>query len=88
MREYRKNPVIVEAFKFYIGMPMKDLERYMAGKAEFHTAEDGNRCCIMLTIRTLEGNMSVSDGDMVIKGVQGEYYPCKPEIFRQTYEAV
>ena len=39
-------------------------------------------------IPTLEGRMKVSDGDYVIKGVQGEFYPCKPDIFEATYEEV
>ena len=39
-------------------------------------------------VKTLEGHMKVSDGDYIIKGVQGEYYPCKLDIFEQTYEAV
>jgi len=39
-------------------------------------------------IETLEGDMSVSKGDYIIKGVKGEFYPCKPDIFNETYEAV
>lgn len=42
----------------------------------------------LLKIRTLEGDMTVSLGDYVIRGVQGEFYPCKPNIFEQTYEEV
>lgn len=41
-----------------------------------------------MVIRTLEGNMTVKLGDWIIKGVQGEFYPCKSEIFRKTYEAL
>lgn len=41
-----------------------------------------------LMIRTLEGDMRVSPGDYVIRGVQGEFYPCKPNIFAQTYELI
>ena len=37
-------------------------------------------------IRTLEGDMTISKGDFVIKGVNGEFYPCKPDIFEKTYE--
>lgn len=40
------------------------------------------------SIRTLEGDMKISKGDFVIKGVNGEFYPCKPEIFEKTYEVV
>ena len=42
----------------------------------------------VLTISTLEGNMSASIGDFIIKGVQGEFYPCKPNIFEMTYDKV
>jgi len=42
----------------------------------------------LMVIRTLEGDMKVSLGDWVIRGVQGEFYPCKPEIFAATYEQV
>lgn len=41
-----------------------------------------------LVIRTLEGDHTVSVGDMVIKGISGEFYPCKPDIFEKTYDAV
>ena len=41
-----------------------------------------------LLIDTLEGAMSASTGDWIIKGVKGEFYPCKPDIFRETYEPV
>lgn len=39
-------------------------------------------------IRTLEGDMRAREGDWIIRGVQGEFYPCKPDIFEETYEAV
>lgn len=42
----------------------------------------------MLMIRTLEGDMKVGLGDWVIRGVKGEFYPCKPDIFEQTYELI
>ena len=41
-----------------------------------------------LMIHTLEGDMRVSAGDWIIRGVQGEFYPCKPDIFKATYEEV
>lgn len=48
----------------------------------FTTAAEG------ITIKTLEGVMNASVGDFIIKGVQGEFYPCKPDIFEATYEEV
>lgn len=50
-----------------------------------HGAPFTERCLIVLT---LEGEMVARDGDWIIKGVQGEVYPCKPDVFEQTYEAV
>ena len=47
-----------------------------------------NRTNKLLFIKTLEGNHLASVGDYIIKGVQGEFYPCKPDIFEQTYEEV
>lgn len=41
-----------------------------------------------LIIKTLEGNMRAEPGDYIIKGVQGEFYPCKPDIFKETYETI
>lgn len=41
-----------------------------------------------LLLHTLEGTMEVSEGDYIIKGIKGEFYPCKPDIFEQTYEVV
>lgn len=41
-----------------------------------------------LVIETLEGNMRASPGDFIIRGIKGEYYPCKPDIFEATYEVV
>ena len=43
---------------------------------------------VSMEIKTLEGNHKCSIGDYIIKGVQGEFYPCKPDIFKQTYEQV
>lgn len=50
--------------------------------------EPGKQCPIGMWIPTLEGLMLASEGDYVIRGVQGELYPCKPEIFDATYEPV
>lgn len=50
-----------------------------------HLDSDGND---LLLIKTLEGTQLVSWGDFIIKGVQGEIYPCKPDIFEETYEPV
>lgn len=84
--KYRKKPVIVEAFK-YKGDSMKMSEvpiwvmpAFIDDIMYFKGTE--------LYIETLEGEHHVSVGDYIIKGVKGELYPCKPDIFEQTYERV
>ena len=57
---------------------------FMGGNAVMIQNEDGKDPKII--IETLEGTMYASLGDYIIKGVKGEFYPCKPEIFKETYE--
>ncbi len=79
-KKYRKKPVVVEAVR-YEG----DVQEIVDFVGIHETEMDEQ---IKLYIKTLEGDMLVSHGDYVIKGVQGEFYPCKPDIFQQTYEMV
>lgn len=81
-KKYRKRPVTVEAIQ-WTGGNYDDVRRF-AGNSVSPFYRDGGP----LLIRTLEGNMIASAGDYIIKGVQGELYPCKPDIFWETYEEV
>lgn len=81
MNEYRKIPVVIEAMK-WTGDNTTEVLRWMFPDIE-PDAEAND-----LTIQTLEGKLHASKGDFIIRGVQGEYYPCKPDIFEQTYETV
>lgn len=81
-RKYRKKPVIIEAMRFDGSHESAFSIQNWGGKSAIDVAEHG------LYIRTLEGRMHVSCGDYVIRGVQGEFYPCKPDIFEATYEAL
>ena len=75
--KFRKKPVVIEAIQWNGDIePMLDFYKGME-------CRDGE-----LYIRTLEGEMHVSLGDFIIKGVQGEFYPCKPDIFERTYEKI
>lgn len=87
--KYRKKPVEIEAFQYdgdfqyrkgnyYI--PKWGTEAYEKGILFF----DGPT----LKIKTLEGDMKASVGDFIIRGVKGELYACKPDIFEKTYEVV
>lgn len=78
---FRKKPVVVEAIQF-IGNNKDEIENFV-GKSFM--------CWINhpeIGIKTLEGNMKAKPNDWVIKGVNGEFYPCKPDIFEKTYEPV
>jgi len=81
MPKYRKKPVVIEAVR-YEGW--NDIECL----AFCPTAIDPEERGPSLVIPTLEGDMRVSVGDYIIKGIQGEFYPCKPDIFEATYELV
>ena len=77
--KFRKKPVIIEAIQ-WTGDNFEEIGEFMAG---VHWAMAGDRDPV---IPTLEGDMKVSVNDWIIKGVKGEFYPCKPDIFEATYE--
>lgn len=79
MGKYRKKPVVVEAVQ-YVGDNFPEVEYFLNGHFDFEDYQ--------LIIITLEGRIKASIGDFIIKGVDGEFYPCKPDIFEKTYEKV
>jgi hypothetical protein len=81
IQKYRKRPVVIEAVQLTKENGPKVWE--WANSKPFY-APDGS--VDGLTIFTLEGRMKADFGDWIIKGVQGEFYPCKPDIFAATYE--
>lgn len=78
MPKYRKKPVVIEAFKLGTDQPPE-----WTLSADYIPLDDGGA-----SIGTLEGVLRASPGDYVIQGVKGEVYPCKPDIFEATYDAV
>jgi len=93
LREYRKKPVVIEAIR-YTGkndFEIEEWSRNSNGNRGIITSpvlepREGNPTGAYLQIDTLEGIMTASPGDWIIKGVKGEFYPCKPDIFAVTYE--
>jgi len=86
MAKFRKKPVVIEAVKFTgINERLHDELNEFVG-AELEVREYNNLLC--LVIPTLEGEHIATPGDWIIKGVKGECYPCKPDIFAATYDAV
>ena len=83
MKNYRKKPVVIQAIQLEnleVDSLMKVQQFVGLGKDIFEVKEDG------VVIKTLEGDMKASTGDYIIQGVNGEFYPCKPEIFEKTYD--
>lgn len=86
--KYRKKPVVVEAVRL-TRENVTDVEQFIHGKAtETHIPGPARGLTEGVKIHTLEGDMLASWGDWVIRGVEGEFYPCKPAIFEATYEEV
>lgn len=81
---FRKKPVEVEAIRVTSDLKPHDLFAFL-GSFKGVTSDADKRC---LYISTLEGVMKADEGDWIIKGVKGEFYPCKPDIFAVTYEPV
>lgn len=76
--KYRKKPVVIEAEQFLEGAEPLPFQREKV-------------CCLGPAgwyVTTLEGPLHISDRDWIIRGVKGEFYPCKPDIFEATYDAV
>lgn len=94
IKKYKKKPVVIEAIQWngsndtevmlFVGEELK------ASKPPYKMEYDKDipNDAYYMTIPTLEGDMKASKLDFIIKGVSGEFYPCKPDIFEQTYEIV
>lgn len=87
MARYRKKPVEIEAFRLGIDcIPDWFMDKVASNNVNIVINLLG--AVRMANIKTLEGTMTAREGDFIIKGVEGEIYPCKADIFYATYEAV
>ena len=84
MGKFRKKSIIIDAWRFTNNKTCFDALQDIGIPIKYDYQHSPNNCFI----ETLEGNMYFSDGDWVIKGVKGEFYPCKPDIFEETYESI
>ena len=80
-RRFKTREVVIEAIE-WTGENRIEVTAFTGGKAGFDFVDDQ---CV---IETLEGSMRADVGDMVIRGLEGEYYPCKPRIFEKKYEEI
>ena len=90
MKNYRKKPVVIQAVAFD-GINYDEIISFTNGTAEkrsipFSESAPDRERGPFLYIKTLEGEHLASDGDYIIKGIKGEFYPCKPDIFQATYD--
>lgn len=82
--KFRKKPVVIEAMQFNGGFSFDEMS--VEWGTEFTDVVRYNDLMNALIVCTLEGDMAANPGDWIIKGVAGEFYPCKPDIFHRTYE--
>lgn len=82
--KFRKKPVVIEAIQ-WLGTNADEVFDFCGGIGNPHMFWGHDKG---LKLHTLEGPLSASAGDWIIKGVKGEFYPCKPDIFEATYERV
>ena len=74
IKKYITKPVVIEAVK-WTGSNIKEVKEFV-----------GKNLGAVLVIKTLEGDMRADKGDYIIKGLRGEFYPCKPDVFEKKYE--
>ncbi len=82
--KYRKKPVVIEAVQ-WTGKNHEEIKSFCS---KIRTSHNEFEYGLAAIIPTLEGEMTASPGDFIIKGVSNEFYPCKPDIFDKTYEKV
>lgn len=85
VKKYRKKPVVIEAIKLDDEVTPKFCAEWCGGKV---CGVGDLTAKVWIEIETLEGVHIANYGDYIIKGVKGEFYPCKPDIFEMTYESV
>ena len=83
--KYRKKPVVIDAMLF-TAETLDECVAFCGGNYEYRNASHQPPHGEVIEIKTLEGVMLATPGDWIIKGVNGEFYPCKPDIFAATYE--
>lgn len=90
--KYRTKPVEIEAVQ-WTGLNLEEVKNF-ADESLIYAIIDSawkagkDRPRVVMKIKTLEGDMKVSEGDYIVKGLKGEFYPCKPDVFEMKYEPI
>ena len=90
MKRYRKKPIEIEAVQ-WTGSNLEEIKSFVGESLQYDIVDAAWKVgkgvpCVHVVIKTLEGDHVCSEGDYIIKGIKGELYPCKPDIFAATYE--
>ena len=89
INKYKKKPIIIEAVQ-WTGINLEEIKSFVGDSLDYNYKtnwDSSDLSNIEVKIKTLEGDHIASIGDYIIKGVNGEFYPCKPDIFKKTYES-
>lgn len=82
MALYKTRPCVIEAIQ-WTGLNLEEVKDFVGESLEYDIIDT---TVVSIRIKTLEGVMYASVGDYIIKGLRGEFYPCKPDVFNQKYE--
>lgn len=88
MGKFRKKPIVIEAVKFKGSSTHVDAIKKWMKTGEYIEPSMTTSDIRFMKINTLEGIMKASPGDYIVKGVDGEFYPCRSDIFEKTYEPI
>ena len=80
--KFRKKPIVVDAVKYMREQNINEVQCFVGDYLIYNPYDNE------YYIATLEGNMKISKGDWIIKGINGEFYPCKLDVFSKTYVGV
>lgn len=87
IRKFRKRPIVIEAIRYMGEWPQLGADFKAWGLLKWHFGHyDMEHKMYCVVIDTLEGEMEVEIGDYIIKGIKGEFYPCRSDIFEATYD--
>lgn len=91
-KKYRTKPCEIEAIQWN-GANLKEIKEFVGESLIYNICDTAwevgkGRPYVYVKIKTLEGDMNASIGDYIIKGLRGEFYPCKPDVFEKKYELI
>lgn len=89
IQKFRKKPIVIEAIQFeYYHKIIVTLKKFVGANMGTVTKSNNSGAKATFAILTLEGYVFATEGDWIIKGINGEFYPCKPDIFKKTYDNI